>query len=40
MNAEVVAFGVFEPGRLLSTEHADMIHGFEPREVVILEHHT
>ena len=40
MEAEVVAFGVLEPGGFLGTQHANVFHGLESRQVVALEHHT
>lgn len=38
MNVEVVVLSVFEPSRLLLTEHADMGYGFQFGQIVSLEH--
>src|SRR5690606_15549729 len=35
MQAEDVALGILEPGRLLRAEHAHVLHGPEPRQVVV-----
>src|SRR6185436_8822347 len=34
MNAQDIALGVFEPGSLIRSHHADMLHRLESREVL------
>ena len=40
MHAQIVAFAVLEPGRLVRAQHADVVDSLEIGKVVILEHHT
>ena len=40
MQAQDVAFGVLEPGRLFRAEHADMLDRLEPRQVVVGKAHA
>ena len=40
MNAEIVALGVLEPGRLLCPQHAHVLDRLQSREVVVLENNA
>src|SRR6187401_2675725 len=40
MNAQDVALRVLEPGCLVRSHHADMLHRLESRKVIFLEYHA